>query len=122
MLISQRLMPDILDAYVFNLFQLEHDVFQDDAVFEGLKDWVLTISMDNSINFSSDMNIANNATSSDSGKIFEACPTDKDKICCVTGYPVKKGNAEIRSVGEFSFSFNNTDRGLLQTAKVGSQF
>ena len=117
--------------------------FQDDSVFESLKDWVLTVSMDNSIDFSSDMNIANEATSSDSGKVFEACATSKDKVCCITGedfrmrqkrtviltlfelvfpgYPIRKAPSsasDIRSVGTFSFSINNSDRGLLQTAKV----
>ncbi|XP_063720339.1 intraflagellar transport protein 172 homolog isoform X2 [Symsagittifera roscoffensis] len=98
-------------------------VLKDEAVFEALKDWVLTVSMDNSIDFSSDMNIANNAASTSHGapQVFEACAGRDDKICCITGYPIRKGGgggADIRSVGSFSFSLNNSDRGLLQTAKM----
>ena len=56
-------------------------------MFEALKDWVLTVSMDNSIDFSSDMNIANNAASTSHGapQVFEACAGRDDKICCITG-------------------------------------
>ncbi|XP_075260447.1 intraflagellar transport protein 172 homolog isoform X2 [Convolutriloba macropyga] len=96
-------------------------VLKDESVFESLKDWVLTVSMDNSIDFSSDMSIANNASSSDSGQVFEACPATSqgEKICCITGYPIKKpGGGDIRAVGSYPFSINNSDRGLLQTAKM----